>query len=340
MERTSLSRRVTLAGKLSAAREELARAAGWDLTGAVGLDDGCHLVEVLAAAIEAAHPLAFEEFVRWAARLVSARHIDPAALVASLERLGRAACRHLEPAERQVLMRYVEAGIRAARSNQPAPEPECVAPATPLGVSRDTFLSAIVRGDASAARRIVFEALACGADLLDVYVGILQGALYELGVLWEQNRISVTQEHMASAIAQSVITELYAELEPAGARRGTVLITGVPGEQHQIGAQLVADVLELHGWDVQLLGPESTERDIIASLRETGAEVLGISATMLATIPRVRQVVAAVRDALGEDQPRIVLGGGAFQGAAALGLELGADGVAEDARGAVALLGM
>ena len=115
-----------------------------------------------------------------------------------------------------------------------------------------------------------------------------------------------------------------------------VVITGAQGEFHQVGANMVADVLEAAGWDVRFLGTDTPIGGVLEAIEEHEADILGISATMLFHISSVARLIDSVRAKRGR-QIRILAGGGAFRSAPSLYNELGADGCALDLRSAVAL---
>jgi MerR family transcriptional regulator, light-induced transcriptional regulator len=115
------------------------------------------------------------------------------------------------------------------------------------------------------------------------------------------------------------------------------VITGVRGEHHQVGANLVADALEASGWTVLFLGTNMPHEGILQAVEEHHAELLGISTTMLINIPQVRDLIGKVKERFGQDAPRILLGGSAFRNSPNLATDLSAEGVALDVRSALAL---
>jgi methanogenic corrinoid protein MtbC1 len=157
--------------------------------------------------------------------------------------------------------------------------------------------------------------LACvgrGLSVPEVYHDLLQPVQYEIRRLWEANEISVAQEHMATAITQYVIAQLHSRPSIPSERRGRAVITGVEGELHQIGGNMVADILESAGWDVRFLGSELPHKDILRAVEEHQPQVLGISATMLYNLPKVAALTAETRRHF-ESELRVVVGGGAFR---------------------------
>lgn len=188
-------------------------------------------------------------------------------------------------------------------------------------VLRREYLGEILAGKRKTALELIMDAYRGGYPIPGIYMDIFQEALYEIGRLWEANRITVADEHMGTAITQYVMSNLYQHLETSDARRGRLLMTGVQGELHQVGANMVADVLEADGWDVVFLGTNVPKDGIIESIRQHRSDLFGISSTMLFNIPRVVELVEAVRREFGGGV-HIMLGGGAFRGLETLPVEL------------------
>ena len=186
---------------------------------------------------------------------------------------------------------------------------------------RKEYLREILAGKRKSALEIIMDAYRGGYPIPDIYMDIFQEALYEIGRLWETNQITVADEHMGTAITQYVMSNMYQHLEIADLQRGKLVMTGVQGELHQVGANMVADVLEADGWDVMFLGTNVPAEGVIQSIRQHGTELFGISSTMLFNIPKVIQLVEAVRTEFG-NSIRIMLGGGAFRGLPELPREL------------------
>lgn len=227
----------------------------------------------------------------------------------------------------------------ATKDITPGPVEEGPLPAdASLSLARDLYLRALLAGDRKAALTIALNALQDGASALDLYVDVLQATLYEVGQLWETNRITVAHEHAATAITQFVMAHVYERLQRDAdvTPRGTLLMTGLEGELHSVGALMVADVLEVRGWTVHFLGTNLPQPAVLDAIFERQPDCVGISATMLFNVPVVRTLIEGIRAQAGKTK-RIVLGGGAFRHAPLLWQELGADAHARDLRDTVAL---
>lgn len=177
---------------------------------------------------------------------------------------------------------------------------------------RRGYLQEVLAGRRKPALEMIMDAYRSGYPIPGIYMDIFQESLYEIGRLWESNQITVADEHMGTAITQFVMSNLYQHLEMAETRRGNLVMTGVQGELHQVGANMVADILEADGWDVLFLGTNVPAEGVITSIREQKADLFGISSTMYFNLPKVIQLVESARKEFG-DSIHIMLGGGAFK---------------------------
>ena len=207
-----------------------------------------------------------------------------------------------------------------------------------LGHLFGRYLDAQLAGNRREAVRLVLEdGLASGHSVRELQASVVQAAQREIGRLWQQNRISIAQEHMATAISHVVMSRLFEEARPEARLGRKVVVACVPGEYHEFPARLVADFLELGGFEVRYLGANVPVDDLVAMLREERADLLALSVTMSFNAPALRQAVLRVR----EDFPALPLlvGGHALDWepdlAATCGVETcgpGAESVLEAAR--------
>lgn len=204
---------------------------------------------------------------------------------------------------------------------------------------RERYVQALVEADLAGARGLVEEAVASGTSVQAVYLDVLQPALYEIGRRWAEAEVSVAQEHLATAVTETLMARLSERMGGDGRpRRGrTAVIACAEGELHAVGARMVGDFLDADGWSVEFLGAITPPVQLARYVAERGAEVVAVSAALP---ERTTQVTAAVR-ALGmlERRPCVVVGGQAFGGSEARALRTGADLYAPDAAAAVTLLG-
>jgi methanogenic corrinoid protein MtbC1 len=202
---------------------------------------------------------------------------------------------------------------------------------------RRAYLEALMARDVGAARAAVDAAVSLGIAVPDIYLDVLQPALYEIGRSWAVGDFSVADEHSATAVTQSVLGMLGPRMRTAPKDGRLAVVTGSPEERHALGVQMVADFLEGDGWEVLNLGASTPARDLARLADAERPDVVAISTATPAGLPGAAEAVAALL-AL-DPRPLVVLGGQLWMGQArADALGLGADLVVDGPRELVALL--
>jgi methanogenic corrinoid protein MtbC1 len=202
------------------------------------------------------------------------------------------------------------------------------------------YLEAIRSGDRRRAFQVTDEARDAGLDLAAIYLGILQPALREIGCLWQNNELTVAEEHLATAITQAAMARAYERAftwRTDASRR--LLAACADVERHEVGLRMLCDLLDLEGWHTTYLGATVPIESLVAMVRRLRPDVVALSAALSAHLPRLRAMVEAIRDALGDARPLIIVGGRPFLDDPSLAQRLGADLSAQNATEAVRLLG-
>jgi MerR family transcriptional regulator, light-induced transcriptional regulator len=201
----------------------------------------------------------------------------------------------------------------------------------------EDYVAALLAPDARHARALVDAAADDGVAVRRLYVEVLQPAMQRIGELWEEARISVAQEHMATQITHAVLAPLALRLGGTGTGRGRVaVVSGSPGELHALGLQMIADFLEADGWTVRALGPDTPADELAGVAREHRADVVALSTALPTNLLAASHACAQLRHL--ERPPLIVAGGQAYQGSRDRALAVGADEFAPDPEALIAVL--
>jgi methanogenic corrinoid protein MtbC1 len=203
---------------------------------------------------------------------------------------------------------------------------------------RKRFLDALLNAEHTEARLIARE-VKDAAGFESFLLEVIQPSMYEIGRLWEQNIVSVAQEHLASSIVSRVMSQLYADIVSIKPTKGRAVITAAPNEYHELGAWMVSDLLELDGWQIRYLGTSTPLPDLLKLLEDFKPHLLAISVTMPFNLDKVKNIITAVRERESLRTIKIMVGGGVLQTMPNLWSELGADAVAGNAKEAVEVAG-
>jgi methanogenic corrinoid protein MtbC1 len=158
------------------------------------------------------------------------------------------------------------------------------------------YLEALRAADTAGAYRIASQALAEGLSLAALYQRVIAPAMHELGRLWQRGAITVADEHLATALTHRVLATLRPNPRDAEPRpRPRVLLAAVPGEQHALGLQMAADLLEDVGWQPIYLGADVPTEALLQAIEVFSPDLLGLTVTMPDLTPVLEGTVTGVR---------------------------------------------
>ncbi len=169
----------------------------------------------------------------------------------------------------------------------------------------------------------------------DILLDVIARVQHKIGTEWAANRITVAQEHAATAINDRVIAALAqhpASRSPVSA--GRVTVACVDGEWHALPARLLAETLRLRGWQVDFLGAQVPTPHLIAHLHQSGPDAVALSCSIPTGLPTAHAAITACQAA----GVAVLVGGAAFGVDGRYARQLGADAWAPNARAAAELL--
>ena len=173
------------------------------------------------------------------------------------------------------------------------------------------YLSSLLSGEKFTCRQIVQNLIGDKVELKDLYINLFQRSLYEVGELWENNRITVATEHLATTITSNLMTLAYPLIFNTEKIGKKAIITAITNEYHQIGARMVADLMELEGWDTFFLGSNTPIKDLEEMIREKEPDYLALSVAIYFNMSKLEEILKRIN--LEFPDLQIVIGGQAFR---------------------------
>jgi methanogenic corrinoid protein MtbC1 len=175
----------------------------------------------------------------------------------------------------------------------------------------ETYLTSLLDGKRSKCRDIVQKLLDERIDLKRLYTDLFQRSMYRVGKLWENNQITVANEHLATSITESLLNLAYPSIFARERIGRKAVISCAANELHQIGGKMVADIFELNGWDGYFLGANSPIEETARFIHEIRPDVAGISLSILSNLDHLKRGIEAIRS----DFPNmdLLIGGQAFR---------------------------
>lgn len=180
----------------------------------------------------------------------------------------------------------------------------------------------------------VNEMLERGHTPFDILTYGLVAGMDIVGVDFRDGILFVPEVLMAAKAMKAGMAILRPLLVETGAERIGMMVVGtVKGDIHDIGKNLTSMMMEGAGFEVIDLGINNSVEDFMAAIEEHKPDILGMSALLTTTMPYMRVVIDALKEAGIRDDLIVLVGGAPLNEAFAEDIE--ADAYCRDAAVAV-----
>jgi len=200
----------------------------------------------------------------------------------------------------------------------------------------EDMAKAVIDGVPDRARALAGEALEAGLDPLEAIDKGFKPGMDVVGEGFANGELFIPDLMMSGEAMKTAIATLEPELLKRRQQRdvlGKVVIGTVQGDIHEIGKTLVATMLAANGFEVYDLGVDVSAKQFVDTVREVGADVVGLSALLTTTILNQEEVIVNLKEAGLRDKVKVIIGG--VPASPEWAEEIGADGYAENATDAV-----
>lgn len=195
---------------------------------------------------------------------------------------------------------------------------------------------AVIDGDDDEATALAQEALEQGVDPLEAINKGYTAGMDVVGELYSTGDYFLPDLILGGEAMKAALATLEPALKASGQARevlGIVVLGSVKGDIHEIGKSLVGSMLSANGFEVYDLGIDVEADEFVTKAREYDADIVALSALLTTTMLHQREVIELLAEAGFRDRVKVMVGGSPVtQGWAD---QIGADGFAEDAAGAV-----
>ena len=180
----------------------------------------------------------------------------------------------------------------------------------------------------------VREMLERGHQPYDILTNGLVAGMDIVGVDFRDGILFVPEVLMAAKAMKAGMAILRPLLAETGAEKiGTMVVGTVKGDIHDIGKNLTSMMMEGAGFEVFDLGVNNSVENFMAAIDEHKPEILGMSALLTTTMPYMRVVIDALKQAGIRNNIIVMVGGAPLNEAFAE--DIGADAYCRDAAVAV-----
>ncbi len=293
-----------------------------------------HRLIELASAIEFESSELFAHDAAWALASFESRGVPREDLAKGLESLIASIQESTKPDDAQTAIEALRVGIEAIQG--PARQMARLASGTTSSDLAIRYLQAAISGDRRNAISMICDAFNSGTSALDLYDQVLIPAQREIGTMWHLGEISVPEEHAATDATRSSMAVLAHTATRQPTRDWTILVASIEGDNHDVGVRALADLLEIGGFRAICLGANVPGEDLANACADFDANLLALSATMSIHLPAMAQAIDLLDARLGDNRPRVLVGGPIFSIVPGLGDRLGANAEARSLGEAIA----
>jgi corrinoid protein of di/trimethylamine methyltransferase len=195
---------------------------------------------------------------------------------------------------------------------------------------------AVIDGDDEEAASLAQQALDQGIGPLQAINKGYTAGMDMVGELFATGEYFLPDLILGGEAMKKALAVLEPALKAAGQHRevrGTVVLGTVKGDIHEIGKALVGTMLSANGFEVYDLGIDIESNEFVTKAREHDADIVALSALLTTTMLHQRVVIEHLAEAGLRDRVKVMVGGSPVTQDWAD--QIGADGFAEDAVGAV-----
>jgi methanogenic corrinoid protein MtbC1 len=288
----------------------------------------------LSDAIRVSSPKLFADYVLWFVDVMKNIPIPIKYLVVNLECISETIKKYFDMREVEIIRSYIKNGLDLIESSDEQKNEESEFD-HPLKKYRSEYIRYLLNAERHKANALVQELVRMDYSVQDIYLEIFHESQYEIGRLWQANKITIAEEHYCTASTQLIMGQLY-PLIFATPKNDLVFVGAcVGGELHELGVRMVSDFMELAGWNTYYLGANMPVKSVVETLIKEKANVFGLSVTMSFHIKEAVDLIKAIKDEPLCAGVKIVVGGYPFIVDDQLWRTIGADGFARNAKEAV-----
>lgn len=136
-----------------------------------------------------------------------------------------------------------------------------------------------------------------------------QDGMSVVGNRYEAKEYFLPELIFGAEILKGVMSHMLPRLKVAPARIGKVVLGTAQGDIHDIGKNLVRDMLDAAGFEVYDLGIDVPYQRFVDKVRETSPQIVGISGLLTLATETMKGTIDAIKDAGLRDRVKVIIGG-------------------------------
>jgi MerR family transcriptional regulator, light-induced transcriptional regulator len=290
--------------------------------------DALYHLHYLSEAIANNSPQMFVDYVGWAKIMLISRGIDPADLREHLEEMSHVLRSKAPPKCQKIFVEVITFAL-AQLPILPEALSGFIDAAKPFADVAESYLRSLLLLNREEGISFILRKVESGLPLGDLFRYVIDPVQQEVGRLWQENKITVLQEHYCTAATEMLIARLRRSF--VGVPRAVTALTLCPaGEEHSLGIKMFSDLLESDGWKVDFIGSKCPISDVLKHIKVHATDLVAISVATPLNLAGAKQLIKEIRSLSLEHAPSIMVGGAVLKSKPDLLKYLAADAAPSD----------
>jgi len=178
--------------------------------------------------------------------------------------------------------------------------------------SGSTLFESLLAGCEEAAANVLISASLQGKSPAKIFDDLICPAMRQIGELWCDGQITITQEHLATRVAHNAVYKLRQMLPVPETVGRLAVCCALEGDFHELPTHLVQTTLENEGWQVINFGANTPLDALGKEILRLKPDLICISGTIMPDAERFSRDFQTLREQTRKLKIPVLLGGRAF----------------------------
>lgn len=194
------------------------------------------------------------------------------------------------------------------------------------------FERALLSLDRQAVEKIIQKATDVESPI-KVASELVTSALQRIGDGWENGKVALSQVYLSGIMCEEIIDQILPHASPSRKDQPKMAIA-VFEDYHVLGKRIIYSTLRASGYELMDLGSGQTVENLVKIIKEEDIKILLLSVLMLPSALKIKKL----KEQLGDNKVKIIVGGAPFRFDSQLVNEVGADAMGKDSAEALQIL--
>lgn len=168
----------------------------------------------------------------------------------------------------------------------------------------------LLEGDQDASWELIADESKASKDSLYIYENLITPAMRHIGHLWETNKITVADEHLATSTCDYILAQYSwqkGKEQPITTIGKKAMFLCVEQEQHYLGLKMASQLFSEYGWETKFHGPNLPLEYVKKAAEEWKPHAICLSFSILYHAEQLRPYIKELEEL--PNHPVVIIGG-------------------------------